>query len=209
VNWIVLAKQFWVPIFTRVSQGKKVSKLCAWLLKLSPLFNSIRIPCHSHSSFLCSNDWLSAIFFMPKILLVTGEASGDMHGAKLGLALRELHPGIELVGVGGQMMLEAGISLLPDVDRVDVMGVPGIQQVWKGWKTLRTLSAYVRRERLDAIILIDSPGLNLRLAKAVAKTSQTIIYYIAPQVWAWGSRMLLNKGDNLSSHAQSFDTFFP
>jgi lipid-A-disaccharide synthase len=127
---------------------------------------------------------------MPKILLVTGEASGDMHGAKLGLALRELHPGIELVGVGGRMMLGAGISLLPDVDRVDVMGVPGIQQVWKGWKTLRTLSAYVRRERLDAIILIDSPGLNLRLAKAVAKTSQTIIYYIAPQVWAWGSRRL-------------------
>ena len=127
---------------------------------------------------------------MPKILLVTGEASGDMHGAKLGLALRELHPGIELVGVGGQKMLEAGISLLPDVDRVDVMGVPGIQQVLKGWKTLRTLSAYVRRERLNAIILIDSPGLNLRLAKAVANTSQTIIYYIAPQVWAWGSRRL-------------------
>ena len=127
---------------------------------------------------------------MPKILLVTGEISGDMHGAKLGLALRELYPGIELVGVGGQKMLEAGISLLPDVDRVDVIGVPGIQQVLKGWKTLRTLSAYVRRERLDAIILIDSPGLNLRLAKAVAQTSQTIIYYIAPQVWAWGSRRL-------------------
>ncbi len=127
---------------------------------------------------------------MPKILLVTGEASGDMHGAKLGLALRELHPGLELVGVGGQKMLEAGISLLPDVDRVDVMGVPGLQQVLKGWKTLQTLSAYVRRECLDAIILIDSPGLNLRLAKAVATTSQTIIYYIAPQVWAWGSRRL-------------------
>lgn len=127
---------------------------------------------------------------MPKILLVTGEASGDMHGAKLGLALRELHPGIELVGVGGQKMLEAGISLLPDVDRVDAMGVPGLQQVLKGWKTLRTLTAYVRCERLDAIVLIDSPGLNLRLAKAVSNTSATIIYYIAPQVWAWGSRRL-------------------
>lgn len=87
-------------------------------------------------------------------------------------------------------MLEAGVSLFPNVDRVDAMGVPGIQQFFKGWKTLRMLSAYVRRERLDAIILIDSPGLNLRLAKAAAKTSQTIIYYIAPQVWAWGSRRL-------------------
>ncbi|MGV7227678.1 MAG: lipid-A-disaccharide synthase [Nitrospirales bacterium] len=127
---------------------------------------------------------------MPKILLVTGETSGDMHGAKLSKALRELDPSVELIGVGGQKMLEAGVCLLPNVDRVDAMGVPGIQQLFKGWKTLRMLSAYVRREQLDAIILIDSPGLNLRLAKAAAKTSQNIIYYIAPQVWAWGSRRL-------------------
>jgi lipid-A-disaccharide synthase len=113
-----------------------------------------------------------------------------MHGAKLGKALRELDPSVELIGVGGQKMLEAGVCLLPNVDRVDAMGVPGIQQLFKGWKTLRKLSAYVRREQLDAIILIDSPGLNLRLAKAAAKTSQPIIYYIAPQVWAWGSRRL-------------------
>ena len=127
---------------------------------------------------------------MPKILLVTGEASGDLHGAKLGKALRELDPRVELIGVGGQNMLEAGVCLLPNVERVDAMGVPGIQQLFKGWKTLRRLSAYVRREQLDAIILIDSPGLNLRLAKVAAKNSQTIIYYIAPQVWAWGRRRL-------------------
>jgi lipid-A-disaccharide synthase len=93
---------------------------------------------------------------VPKILLVTGEASGDMHGAKLGKALCELDPNVELIGVGGQKMLEAGVCLLPNVDRVDAMGVPGIQQLFKGWKTLRMLSAYVRREQLDAIILIDS-----------------------------------------------------
>ena len=127
---------------------------------------------------------------MPKILLVTGEASGDLHGANLGLALKTLHPGIELIGVGGQKMLEAGVTLLPQVDRVDAVGVPGFQQLFKAWKTLRRLTSYVRQERLDAIILIDSPGLNLRLAKATAKNSQTIIYYIAPQVWAWGRRRL-------------------
>jgi lipid-A-disaccharide synthase len=60
----------------------------------------------------------------------------------------------------------------------------------KGWKTLRTLSRYIQQERFDAIVLIDSPGLNLRLAKVAAKTSHNIIYYIAPQVWAWGSRRL-------------------
>jgi len=133
---------------------------------------------------------LPILVFVPKILLVTGEASGDLHGANLARALRQLCPGVELIGVGGQKMLEAGVRLLPHVDRVDAMGVPGIRQLVKGWKTLRTLTQYIRREPLDAIVLIDSPGLNLRLAKAVAGTSSPIIYYIAPQVWAWGKRRL-------------------
>jgi lipid-A-disaccharide synthase len=127
---------------------------------------------------------------MPKILLVTGETSGDIHGAHLALALQKLDPAIELIGVGGSRMAAAGVSLLPQVDRVDAMGVPGIGQLMKGWRTLRTLSRYVQQERFDVIILIDSPGLNLRLAKSAAKLSQNIVYYIAPQVWAWGSRRL-------------------
>ncbi|WP_447962214.1 lipid-A-disaccharide synthase [Nitrospira sp. Ecomares 2.1] len=127
---------------------------------------------------------------MPKIFLVTGETSGDIHGAHLALALRELNPAVELIGVGGSRMLEAGVSLLPGVKRVDAMGVPGIRQLLQGWKTLRTLACYLKHERFDVIILIDSPGLNLRLAKAIAKRSHKIIYYIAPQVWAWGSRRL-------------------
>ena len=127
---------------------------------------------------------------MPNILLVTGETSGDLHGAKLAAALRELEPSIDLVGVGGGHMARAGVRLLPSIDRVDAMGVPGIRQLWVGWKTLRQLSALVKQTPFDAIVLIDSPGLNLRLAKVAAQASQTIIYYIAPQVWAWGRRRL-------------------
>ncbi len=127
---------------------------------------------------------------MPKIFLVTGETSGDIHGAHLALALRDLNPAVELIGVGGSRMLAAGVLLLPDVKRVDAMGVPGIRQLIQGWMTLRTLTRYLKHERFDVIILIDSPGLNLRLAKAIAKGSHKIIYYIAPQVWAWGSRRL-------------------
>ncbi len=127
---------------------------------------------------------------MPKLLLVTGETSGDLHGAKLAVALRELEPSIELVGVGGEYMARAGVQLLTNIDRVDAMGVPGIRQLWMGWKTLRQLSALVKKTPFDAIVLIDSPGLNLRLAKVAAKASQKIIYYIAPQVWAWGRRRL-------------------
>ncbi len=127
---------------------------------------------------------------MSKILLVTGETSGDLHGAKLAVALQELEPSIDLVGVGGSHMAQAGVQLLPDIARVDAMGMPGLRQLWKGWKTLRQLSRLVQDTRFDAIVLIDSPGLNLRLAKVAAKASQKIIYYIAPQVWAWGQRRL-------------------
>ena len=127
---------------------------------------------------------------MANILLVTGEASGDVHGAKLALALRELEPSITLVGVGGGHMAQAGVQLLPDIARVDAMGVPGFHQLWVGWKTLRQLSSLVKHTRFDAIVLIDSPGMNLRLAKVAAQSSQPLIYYIAPQVWAWGRRRL-------------------
>ena len=127
---------------------------------------------------------------MPIILLVTGEASGDVHGAKLALALRDVDPSVDLVGVGGRHMAQAGVQLLPDIARVDVMGVPGFRQLWIGWRTLRQLSVLVKTRRFDAIVLIDSPGMNLRLAKVAAKASQHVIYYIAPQVWAWGRRRL-------------------
>lgn len=127
---------------------------------------------------------------MSKILLVTGEASGDIHGAHLAEALRELDPGVKLYGVGGQRMAEKGVNLVPGVARVDAIGVPGIRQLFQGWRTLRFLSRYVQREKFSAIVLIDSPGLNLRLAKAAVKAKQHIIYYIAPQIWAWGRRRL-------------------
>ncbi len=125
---------------------------------------------------------------MPKILLVTGETSGDHHGAKLACALKELNPSVELVGVGGKQMKDVGVFLLPQVERVDAIGVPGFRQLVSGWKTLRTLSCYIKQEALDAVVFIDSPGLNLRLAKVAARASHTVIYYIAPQVWAWGHR---------------------
>jgi lipid-A-disaccharide synthase len=127
---------------------------------------------------------------MARILLVTGEASGDLHGANLARALNELSPTLEIYGVGGAHMVQAGVRLVPHIARVDAIGVPGFRQLLAGWKTLRALSAYIRREAFDAIVLIDSPGLNLRLAKSVHRLSSKIYYYIAPQLWAWGRRRM-------------------
>ena len=66
---------------------------------------------------------------MARILLVTGEASGDLHGAHLARAFQDLAPDVELVGVGGEHMIQAGVQLVPHIDRVDAIGVPGIRQL--------------------------------------------------------------------------------
>lgn len=123
---------------------------------------------------------------MPRILLVTGEASGDLHGGYLASALMALNPELQLCGVGGGRMEEAGVKLLPGLKPVDAIGLLGAAQLWRGAQNFLALRRVLRRERFAAVVLIDSPGMNIRLASVAAKAGQRVIYYIAPQVWAWG-----------------------
>jgi lipid-A-disaccharide synthase len=122
---------------------------------------------------------------MPRILIVTGEASGDLHGANLAAALQTLSPGIELFGVGGKKMKAVGVRLVQGIERLDVMGLLGLAQIRQVARTYRTVSRFVRENALDAVVFIDNPGLNLRLARAAKRMRQRVIYYIAPQIWAW------------------------
>ena len=126
----------------------------------------------------------------PRIFIVTGEASGDLHGANLAKALYSLNPQLHIDGVGGQKMLAEGVRLIPGVERVDAIGVPGLKQLSRGIRTLQFLKKLMKQEYYNAIVFIDSPGMNLRLAKVAAKAKQRVIYYIAPQIWAWGKRRL-------------------
>ena len=127
---------------------------------------------------------------MSKIFIVTGETSGDLHGANLAREIYQLNPHATIQGVGGHHMIDAGVKLLPEIERVDAIGVPGVKQLLRGYRTLRQLKQILRNERYDAVVFIDSPGMNLRLAKTAAKAHQRVIYYIAPQIWAWGARRL-------------------
>ncbi|MFL6516035.1 MAG: lipid-A-disaccharide synthase [Chthoniobacterales bacterium] len=126
---------------------------------------------------------------MPTIYFVVGEASGDNHGAALMRELRELLPSIEFRGRGGpQMKAIAG-------DRFDnwtaEAGVLGLWEVIKKYAYFRTkfrqTIAEVNAAKPDAVLLIDYPGFNLRLARALRRGDHApkIIYYISPQVWAW------------------------
>ena len=124
------------------------------------------------------------------IMIVAGEASGDLHGANLAKALRVLQPDIRLVGVGGRHMRAAGIELVPGLHRVDAVGLPGPMMIWKGLANIATLKRFFKRETLDGVVFVDNPSMNLRLAKIANRLGHRVIYYIAPQIWAWGRRRI-------------------
>ncbi len=125
---------------------------------------------------------------MPKkIMLVAGEASGDLHGAALLNALKEIEPDLVTLGMGGERMREAGMRLLYDISGLAFIGFGGvIRNMGRFIAVMRGLLLAVEKEKPDALVLIDYPGFNLRLAKRVRKMGIPIIYYISPQVWAWG-----------------------
>jgi len=124
---------------------------------------------------------------MKKVLLIAGEVSGDMHGANLVTALKKKSNDIEFFGLGGKRMEDAGVRLYYNL--VDI-AVLGLFEVLKKYVTFRKIfDDTVRRldeEKFDCVILIDYPGFNLRFAKYVKKKGIPLLYYISPQVWAWG-----------------------
>jgi lipid-A-disaccharide synthase len=121
-----------------------------------------------------------------RLLIVAGEASGDLHGGNLARALRARRPTLQLIGVGGRQMRAAGVELLFDIRDLAVVGaVEALHSLRTLWTVYRALLAEVERAPVDAVVLIDFPGFNLKLAKALAERDIPMLYYIAPQVWAW------------------------
>ena len=120
-----------------------------------------------------------------RILIVTGEASGDLHGANLAAAIRVLKPDAKLFGVGGVKMHAVGVELLHGIERLDVVGMIGWRQLLAVVATYRALAGVLRRNRYDAVVFIDNPGLNLRLARIAHRAGHRVVYYVSPQIWAW------------------------
>lgn len=123
-----------------------------------------------------------------KIFFSVGEPSGDLHGANLVSLLKQQRPGIQAVGFGGPKMQAAGMELLSDLTQLAVMWiVQAIVHVDKFWKHLQRADEYFRTERPDAVVLIDFPGFNWWIARKAKKHGIPVVYYGAPQMWAWGS----------------------
>lgn len=124
-------------------------------------------------------------------MIVAGESSGDLHGGSLAEQLRRLAPDRPLVGIGGERMAAAGVELLEDVENLAVMGVVEVlAHIPKHWALLRRLRQRLASGRVGAIIVIDYPGFNLKLASAAKALGVPVLYYVTPQVWAWGAGRL-------------------
>ena len=120
-----------------------------------------------------------------RILIVTGEASGDLHGAHLAKAIMALDPTTELVGIGGPSMRAAGVNLVPGVPQLDVMGLIGLSAIRAMLQRVRAIRRVLKAEAWDLVVLIDNPGLNFHFARVAKAAGRRVLYYIAPQLWAW------------------------
>lgn len=122
----------------------------------------------------------------PVFLLLAGEASGDQHGAHLARALRTRFPSARLLGTGGERMEAEGVERVAGVESMAVMGFAEVAARLPYFLRLeRRLRALMVEASVDLVLPIDYPGLNLRLARAAHARGIPVVWYIAPQVWAW------------------------
>jgi len=124
---------------------------------------------------------------LQSLLIIAGEVSGDLHGSKLISALRKRNKSVEFIGVGGDRMIQSGLKAIYHIRDFSFLGftevlshIPFIRRV------KQKLISIVKKEKIQLAVLIDYPGFNLSLAKSLKKLNVKIVYYISPQIWAWG-----------------------
>ncbi len=123
------------------------------------------------------------------LFVLAGEVSGDLHASGPVSTLLEKAPGTKVFGVGGRKLAELGAELLYTTDEMSIMGfVEVLKQAVFLRKVIRELKAAIVREKPDAALLVDYPGMNLHIAAFLKKQGVPVIYYISPQVWAWKER---------------------
>ncbi len=124
-----------------------------------------------------------------KILIVTGEASGDLHGGLLTQELKKLDPDLEIYAVGSQKMEASGAKIIFESTQLAIFGFTEIfSRLGLIRKAFDEIKKFIYKEKPSLVVLIDYPGFNIRLAKFINEQRVPAIYYISAQIWAW------NKG---------------
>jgi lipid-A-disaccharide synthase len=121
-----------------------------------------------------------------RVMIVAGEASGDLHGGNLVRAMHQINPDLSFYGMGGKKMQAAGVELLADAADMAVVGLTEVVfKLGMILRVMRRLTNTLTKTPPALLILIDYPDFNLPLARAARKRGIKVLYYISPQVWAW------------------------
>lgn len=135
-----------------------------------------------------------------KILIIAGEESGELHGSSLMRELKNIDPELKFYGIGGDRMIANGLMNLFHIKAMAFMGFAEVVKHLPFIRSVqRTLLRLVKKENIKYAILIDYPGFNLNFAKKLKRQNVKILYYISPQLWAWGKnrvrkiKKLVNK----------------
>lgn len=143
---------------------------------------------------------------MKKILIIAGEASGDLHGANL---VRELHktaPDIAVYGVGSKNMQAAGVNMLADAAEISVVGATEVfTHIGAIYRVYAKLKKFLKDEQPALLILIDFPDFNLLIGKTARKLGIDVLYYVSPQVWAWRK----GRARKIAKLVRTIMVFFP
>jgi lipid-A-disaccharide synthase len=125
---------------------------------------------------------------MPSICFVAGDPSGDLHAARLVEALNAKHPALTYTGLGGSAMQRVGVSLLDDLTKAAAIGpFDAARYLGRFTRAKRLLEDHLKTQRPDLAILVDFGDFNLPvIAPLVKRHGIPVLYYISPQVWAWG-----------------------
>ena len=122
------------------------------------------------------------------ILIVAGEVSGDIHASHLVKNLKKLDPKIHFFGIGGKNLSGEGVEILMSIENLAIIGVWEIlSKIPHIREAFAKIKKSVSKNPPDLAILVDYPGFNLRLARTLKKQGIPVVYYITPQVWAWGA----------------------
>ena len=141
-----------------------------------------------------------------KIMFSAGEASGDMHGAKLAEVMKQQDPSIELIGMGGEQMKKAGVRIVYDIQNLGFIGVGEILRKIPFFFRLRDfLVQTMQDEKPDVLVCIDYPGFNMRLIKKAKEAGIPVVYYILPTIWAWHK----SRGRTIAQYTDLAISLFP
>ncbi|MGB3017905.1 MAG: lipid-A-disaccharide synthase [Ignavibacteria bacterium] len=124
---------------------------------------------------------------MPDFFIIAGEASGDLHASSLVRAISDICPDSKFSGIGGKEMRASGVNTIFDINEVNFIGFTSVVKNFSAIRRIMGLTVEaIRKQDPTVVILVDFPGFNLRIAQTIRKFYRgKIVYYIAPQVWAW------------------------